>query len=67
MRKIKRIQLKGRRKNNLSFCMNERTEKLERLVLSYSPKFQAILNSAKPRIKEGYGIGHEEFWKDMAY
>jgi PHD/YefM family antitoxin component YafN of YafNO toxin-antitoxin module len=40
-------------------------EELERLVLSYSPKFRAILNSAKQRIKDGYGVGHEEFWQNM--
>ena len=40
-------------------------EELERLILSYSPQFQSILNSAKQRIREGQGIGHEAFWEDV--
>ncbi len=38
---------------------------LERLVLSISPQFQSILNSAKQRIVEGQGIGHETFWEEV--
>lgn len=40
-------------------------EEIERLVLAYSPKFQAMLNAAKQQIREGKGIPHEEFWKDI--
>jgi PHD/YefM family antitoxin component YafN of YafNO toxin-antitoxin module len=40
-------------------------EELERLILSYSPQFQTILNSAKQRIREGQGIGHETFWEEI--
>ncbi len=39
-------------------------EELERLLLSYSPKFQAILTSAKQQITDGQGIPHEEFWRE---
>jgi PHD/YefM family antitoxin component YafN of YafNO toxin-antitoxin module len=40
-------------------------EELERLVLSYSPQFQSIINSAKQRIREGQGIEHEAFWEEV--
>jgi prevent-host-death family protein len=38
-------------------------DELERLILAHSPKLNAILDAAERRIKEGKGIGHEEFWK----
>jgi prevent-host-death family protein len=38
-------------------------EEIERLALSYSPWFQAILDAADQRIKAGQGIPHEEFWR----
>lgn len=40
-------------------------EDLERLILAYSPKFQAILDAAQQRIRDGGGIPHEEFWREM--
>ena len=45
-------------------CVTDQ-EELERLVLSYSPPFQNILNSAKQRIREGQGIRHEAFWEEV--
>jgi prevent-host-death family protein len=40
-------------------------DEIERLVLSYSPWFQAILEAADERIKAGLGIPHEEFWRQV--
>lgn len=37
-------------------------DEVERLILAYSPKFQALLDAAEQRIRETGGIGHEEFW-----
>ena len=37
-------------------------EEMERLLLAYSPRLRAILDSSRQQIAEGLGIGHEEFW-----
>ena len=36
---------------------------LERLLLSRSPRFRALLSKARSSIEAGQGIGHAEFWK----
>jgi len=36
---------------------------LERLLLSRSPRFRALLSKARSSIQTGEGIGHAEFWK----
>jgi prevent-host-death family protein len=41
-------------------------DELERLVLAYSPRFQSILKDARQQIREGRGIPHEEFWREVA-
>src|SRR5712691_4610418 len=41
-------------------------EELERLLLAHSRKLRAILDAAERRIEEGAGIGHEEFWQQVA-
>jgi len=38
---------------------------IERMVLAYSPKFQGILQTAEQQIREGQGIKHEDFWREM--
>ena len=38
-------------------------EDLERLILAYTPRFAALLESAQARIKKGRGIKHDAFWK----
>ena len=43
----------------------EDDEELERLILAYSPKFQTILQTAGQQIREGKGIPHDEFWREM--
>ena len=37
-------------------------DELERLILAYSPKFQAILGKSRRQIEEGGGIAHDDFW-----
>jgi prevent-host-death family protein len=43
----------------------EDEDEIERLVLAYSPKFQAILKAARQRIRESGGIRHEDFWREV--
>jgi len=41
-------------------------EEIERLILAYSPKFQAMLQVSEQQIREGKGIKHADFWRDVA-
>jgi prevent-host-death family protein len=36
---------------------------LERLLLSRSPRFQALLNKSRRSIRSGRGLSRNEFWK----
>ena len=38
---------------------------LERVVLSRSPRFQALLNKSRESIRTGGAVSHEEFWKNV--
>jgi len=40
-------------------------EEIERLVLGYSPKFQAILSRGRRQIRKNGGMAHEDFWQEM--
>ena len=40
-------------------------EELERLILAHSTRLRAILETSRQQIREGKGIGHEEFWQEM--
>jgi prevent-host-death family protein len=40
-------------------------EEIERLTLAYSPKFQKMLRLARQQIREGRGIRHEDFWREV--
>ena len=40
-------------------------DEIERMVLAYSPKFQGILEVAEGQIREGKGIKHEDFWREV--
>ncbi len=40
-------------------------EELERLILAYSPQFQAILDAASQQIRETGGIRHKDFWQQV--
>jgi len=39
-------------------------EEIERLVLAYSPKFQAVLARGRRQIQESGGIAHKDFWQE---
>lgn len=43
----------------------EDEEELERLILTYTPKFRMILDAAREQIREGQGIEHEAFWAEV--
>jgi PHD/YefM family antitoxin component YafN of YafNO toxin-antitoxin module len=38
---------------------------VERLLMGHSPKLQAILQAARKRFRQGRGIPHETFWKEV--
>ena len=40
-------------------------EEIERLILAYSPKFQAILSQGRREIQASGGIAHEDFWHEV--
>lgn len=43
----------------------EGEEDLERLLMGHSAKLQTILEAARKRFREGAGIPHETFWKEV--
>jgi len=40
-------------------------DEIERLTLAYSPKFQKMLSLARQQIRDGVGIRHEDFWREI--
>lgn len=40
-------------------------DEIERMLLAHSPKFQSILDVAEQQIREGKGIKHEDFWREI--
>ncbi|MFZ5908420.1 MAG: type II toxin-antitoxin system Phd/YefM family antitoxin [Chloroflexota bacterium] len=40
-------------------------DEIERMVLAHSPKFQHILDIAEQQIREGKGLKHEDFWREI--
>jgi prevent-host-death family protein len=40
-------------------------DELERLMMAYSPRLQAILAAARARIQAGEGIPEERFWAEV--
>jgi prevent-host-death family protein len=38
-------------------------EDLERLVLSHTPRFQAVLEQSRQSIEAGNGLSRDEFWQ----
>ena len=38
-------------------------DEIERMILAYSPKFQALLKESHQSIEAGKGLSHDEFWK----
>jgi len=43
----------------------EDDDELERLVLAYSRRFQAILQEAREQIRTTGGIPHDDFWREV--
>lgn len=44
---------------------SESEEDVERLLMGHSPKLQSILEAARKRFRQGRGIPHETFWKEV--
>jgi prevent-host-death family protein len=40
-------------------------EELERLILAHSARLRELLGTARQHIREGQGIGHEDFWREI--
>jgi prevent-host-death family protein len=40
-------------------------DELERLVLAHSPRLLSLLETSRQQIREGEGIRHEDFWREM--
>lgn len=38
---------------------------VEQLILTYSPRFKAILQDARQELAETGGIPHDEFWRQV--
>jgi prevent-host-death family protein len=43
----------------------EDEDEIERLILGHSKRLRAILEEARRRIREGKGIPHDEFWRQV--
>jgi prevent-host-death family protein len=41
-------------------------DEIERLLMAYSPKLQAILEKSRKQIREGDVLSHNEFWAEVA-
>ena len=44
---------------------SESEDDLERLLMGHSRKLQTILEAARRRFRQGRGIPHETFWKEV--
>lgn len=40
-------------------------DEIERLLMAYSPRLQAILEESRKQIREGDVLGHEELWAEV--
>jgi prevent-host-death family protein len=40
-------------------------DEIERLLMAYSPKLQAILETSRKQIRQGDVLTHEEFWAEV--
>jgi prevent-host-death family protein len=40
-------------------------DEIERLLMAYSPRLQAIVEASRKQIREGDVLSHEEFWKEV--
>src|SRR5260370_28668559 len=40
-------------------------DEIERLLMAYSPRLQAILDASRKQIREGDVLSHDEFWAEV--
>lgn len=40
-------------------------DEIERLLMAYSPRLQAILAASRKQIREGDVLNHDEFWTEV--
>src|SRR5579864_8778917 len=40
-------------------------DEIERLLMAYSPRLQAILEESRKQIREGEVLSHDEFWAEV--
>ncbi len=40
-------------------------DEIERLLMAYSPRLQAILKASRKQIREGDVLSHEDFWSEV--
>ena len=40
-------------------------DEIERLLMAYSPRLQAILEESRKQIREGNVLSHDEFWAEV--
>jgi prevent-host-death family protein len=40
-------------------------DEIERLLMAYSPRLQAVLEASRKQIREGDVLSHEEFWAEV--
>ncbi|HJT32126.1 MAG TPA: type II toxin-antitoxin system Phd/YefM family antitoxin [Pirellulales bacterium] len=40
-------------------------DEIERLLMAYSPRLQAILEASRKQIREGDVLKHDEFWTEV--
>jgi prevent-host-death family protein len=40
-------------------------DEIERLLMAYSPRLQAILEGSRKQIREGEVLSHDEFWEEV--
>jgi hypothetical protein len=43
----------------------EDEDEIERLLMAYSPRLQAILEASRKQIREGDVLSHGEFWREV--
>ena len=41
-------------------------DEIERLLMAYSPRLRAILESSRRQIRQGEALSHDEFWTEVA-
>lgn len=40
-------------------------DEVERLLMAYSPRLQAILDASRKQIRQGESLGHDDFWAEV--